>query len=70
VVYPPSFNKLIDVINNLLGKGIKPKYVPSEKNYVEALCADTTLMKKLLKIEITPLEEVVKKFISYLETKK
>jgi UDP-glucose 4-epimerase len=65
-----SFNKLIDVINELLGKSIKPIYVPSERNYVEALRASTTLMKKLLKIKTTPLGEGVKKFISYLETKK
>jgi UDP-glucose 4-epimerase len=64
-----SFNKLIDVINDIFGKSIKPKYIPSEKNYVEALRADTTLMKKLLNVKITPLEEGVKKFISYLETK-
>ena len=61
-----SFNKLIELINNILGKSIQPVYVPKEKGYVETLQADITLMKKLLEINPIPLEEGLKHFIEYL----
>uniref|UniRef100_A0A7C4JRJ7 NAD-dependent epimerase/dehydratase family protein n=1 Tax=Thermodesulfobacterium geofontis TaxID=1295609 RepID=A0A7C4JRJ7_9BACT len=61
-----SFNRLVEIINSLVGKNIKPVYIPREKNYVEVLRADIKLMSRLLKIKVTPLVEGVKKFVDYL----
>ncbi len=44
-----SLNELVDLINEVLGKKIRPKYVPNPiKNYVYHTLADTTLAEKKL----------------------
>lgn len=63
---PTSFQFLVETINKTLGKNVVPKMASKEKNYVENICADTEVMKKVLKINPTPLEVGVKKFSEYL----
>lgn len=61
-----SFNSVVNIINRILNKNIKPTYIPKEKSYVEELKADTITMKKLLGIKPISIEEGIKKFIEYL----
>lgn len=61
-----SFNELIRIISNILNKNLKINYIPKEKNYVDKLQADTTLMKDVLKIETVQLECGIKLFLEYL----
>lgn len=60
-----SFNQVVDVLNMLLGKNVKPVYKPNPiKNYVQHTLADTTKAEKLLgfKAKIT-LEEGLRALI-------
>ncbi|MCS7120958.1 MAG: NAD-dependent epimerase/dehydratase family protein [Nitrososphaerota archaeon] len=44
-----SFNEVVEILNRLLGKNLKPIYKPNPiKNYVERTLADTTKAEKLL----------------------
>jgi UDP-glucose 4-epimerase len=57
-----SFNYVVDLINKILGKSIKPVYKPNPiKNYVYHTLADTTKAEKILgfKAKIT-LEEGIR----------
>lgn len=48
-----SLNELVEKLNNMLGKDIKPEYIPMPvKNYVMETLADTTKMKN--KLGFTP----------------
>ena len=62
-----SFNELVNLLNKLLGKNIKPKYVPNPiKNYVYQTCASVEKARELLGFEAkVRLEEGVKKTIEY-----
>lgn len=62
-----SFAKLLEIIKETLGTEIKPTYIPKEKNYVENLKADISLMKKIFEIEPILPEEGIKRFIDYLK---
>lgn len=62
-----SFNEVIEIINKILGKEIKPNYIPKPKNYVENIRVDISKMKKILGISPIDLEEGVKNFINYLQ---
>ena len=60
-----SFNQLVEILNRLLGKNVKPGYKPNPiKNYVNHTLADTSKAEKLLgfKAKIT-LEEGLKALI-------
>ncbi len=64
-----DLNELVAMINRMLGKNIKPKYVQMPvKNYVMVTLADTTKIKKELGFEPkVPLEtglEIINKFYS------
>jgi len=64
-----SFNEVVDLVNRLLGKNVKPIYKPNPiKNYVYHTLADTTKAEKILgfKAKVT-LEEGIKKLISKRE---
>lgn len=63
---PTSFNFVLETINNLLGTTIEPKNILKEKNYVENICADTEMMKNVLKIRPTPLKDGIERFCKYL----
>jgi len=65
---PVSFNQIVSIINKVLDKNIKPKYISRSKNYVNYLKADITLMKKLLKITPTDVNDGIKRFVNYLKT--
>jgi UDP-glucose 4-epimerase len=61
-----SFKELLNLVKNSTGSGANPTFIPKDKNYIDNLKADTTLMKSLLGVEtITPQEGVIK-FINYL----
>lgn len=61
-----SFSRILEIIKSNLNAEISPRYVPKEKNYVENLRADTSLMKKLFDIEPIMPEEGIIKFLAYL----
>lgn len=63
-VYP--FNDVIRLINELLGKDIRPKYVAKPVNYLEITQADITLMKNILGITPLDLKEGLKKYLKQL----
>jgi UDP-glucose 4-epimerase len=65
-----SFNDVVKLINELLGKNVKPKYVakPASYLYLEKTQADITLMKNVLQINPLDLEEGLKKYIESLKT--
>ncbi len=60
-----SFNQVVEIINKILGKNLKPIYKPNPiKNYVEKTLADTTKAERLLgfKAKVT-LEKGLKSLI-------
>jgi len=61
-----SFNDVIKLINELLGKNVKPKYMLKPVNYLEKTQADITLMKNILSINPLNLEEGLRKYISLI----
>jgi UDP-glucose 4-epimerase len=63
-VYP--FNDVIRLINELLGKDIRSKYVAKPVNYLEITQADITLMKNILEITPLDLKEGLKKYLKQL----
>lgn len=61
-----TFNEVVDLINFLLGKNIRPRFVEKPAQYFEHTLADITKMKNVLEISPTSLEDGLKK---YLEVK-
>jgi len=61
-----TFNEVVDLINHLLGKNIRPRYVDKPAQYFEHTLADITKMKNALEVSPTSLENGLKK---YLEAK-
>ncbi len=61
-----TFNTIVDILNKLLGKNLKPKYVKNEiGNYVQHTLADTTKVKSLLGfVPACSLEEGIKQILS------
>lgn len=64
---PISFIDALKIIKNSTGADIDPVFIPKDKNYVENLKADTTIMKNLFGIEPIGPEEGIPKFIDYLK---
>lgn len=62
-----SFNEIVDVINHLLEKNIKPLYIDKPVHYLENTLADIKKMKKLLGITPINLREGLKKYLMNLE---
>jgi len=60
-----TFNQLVQKINSLLNKNIKPIYVKSRPHYVQKTLADTKNMKKLLQICPIGLDEGLKKYLTF-----
>lgn len=60
-----TFNQIIDILNQKLGKSIEPEYVKNPiENYVPRTCADLTKTKNLLNYEPTiELEEGIERMI-------
>jgi len=58
-----TFNDIIDIINHLLNKNIKPIYVEKPAKYIENTWADITKLKEKLGINPLSLEEGIRKYI-------
>ncbi|RLE38035.1 hypothetical protein DRJ17_05150 [Candidatus Woesearchaeota archaeon] len=61
-----TFNEVIKIINDMLGKNIKPLYVPKPPKYLEKTQADITLMKQILEIEPIDLREGLARYLKVL----
>jgi UDP-glucose 4-epimerase len=62
-----TFNEVISMINNFLGKNISPKYIEKPKSYLERTCADIRRMKEILGITPLDLSEGLKRYLETLE---
>jgi nucleoside-diphosphate-sugar epimerase len=62
-----SFNQIVNIINNLLGKKIKPKYISKPADYLKNTLADTEKMNKLLDVQPLDLNKGLEKYICTLE---
>lgn len=63
-----TFNEAVSMINELLGKEIKPKYVKKPEFYLEKTCADIRRMKEILSIDPLDLYDGLKKYLETLST--
>lgn len=61
-----TFNEVVSLINDLLGKEIKPKYVKKPEFYLEKTCADIRRMKEILSINPIDLYDGLKKYLESL----
>lgn len=59
-----AFNQLIQMINLVLNKKVKPIYVRASAKYVNKTLADTKRMKELLQINPIDLNEGLRKYLS------
>jgi len=62
-----TFNQVISLINDLLGKNISPRYINRPPKYLEKTQADITLMREFLGIEPLELKEGLKKYLKHLQ---
>jgi UDP-glucose 4-epimerase len=62
-----TFNEVIHLINQLLGKQIRPRHVNKPSNYLEKTLADITKMRKLLNIKPLDLESGLEKYIEKID---
>lgn len=60
-----SVKEIIKVLSEIVEEDIRVKYTPSRKNDVSNMVLDTSMLKSLVNIKLTPLEEGVKKFYQY-----
>ena len=58
-----SFNKVLGILNDTLGTSIEASYVNKPVDYLEKTLADTTDMRKLLKVEPIFLRDGIKKYL-------
>ena len=61
-----KFNDIVEIINGLLRKNIRPTYVPTPEKYLDYTLADTTKMRKLLGISARSAEEGIKEYLSHI----
>lgn len=61
-----TFNEVVGLLNHLLGKNIRPRYVDKPAQYFEHTLADITKMKNVLEFSPMSFEDGLKK---YLEAK-
>jgi len=59
-----TFNEVVQMLNQRLGKNIRPQYINKPMNYLERTHADTSLMMKTFGITPITLEEGVDKYCS------
>jgi UDP-glucose 4-epimerase len=60
-----SIKEIIMVLSEIAEEDIRVKYTPSRKNDVSNMVLDTSMLKSLVNIKLTPLEEGVKKFYKH-----
>jgi UDP-glucose 4-epimerase len=58
-----SFNEVLEILNTTLGTSIHASYVNKPVDYLEKTLADTTMMKKLLKIKPTSLRNGITRYL-------
>ena len=58
-----SFNQVLEILNETLGTRIDASYVNKPVDYLEKTLADTSEMKKLLKVKPIPLRNGIKKYL-------
>ncbi|MCK5603573.1 NAD-dependent epimerase/dehydratase family protein [Candidatus Pacearchaeota archaeon] len=61
-----NFNEVIEYINTLLNKDIRPIYIDKPVNYLEITLADIKKMKRLLDINPSSLEKGLQKYLDYI----
>lgn len=57
-----SVKEVIDIITEVVEEDLKVEYTLSRKNDVSNMILDTTLMKSMIDIDLTPLKDGIKKF--------
>ena len=60
-----SVREIIKVLSEIAEEDIRVKYTPSRKNDVSNMILDTSMLKSLVNIKLTSLEEGVKNFYQY-----
>ena len=60
-----SVREIIKVLSEIAEEDIRVEYAPSRRNDVSNMVLDTSMLKSLVNIKLTPLEEGVKKFYQY-----
>src|SRR6185437_5255742 len=58
-----SFNAVIKLINDIIGKEIQPQYINKPTKYLESTLADTSLLKNVLGITPLTLEEGLERYV-------
>jgi nucleoside-diphosphate-sugar epimerase len=62
-----SFNDVVALINGLLGKDIKPKYVVKPAEYLERTQADTALLNRILGVKPMDIKEGLRAYINFIK---
>ena len=57
-----SVKDVIEIIKDVVEENVKVEYTPGRKNDVSNMILDTTLMKSMIDVELTPLKAGIKKF--------
>lgn len=60
-----SVKEIIKVLSEIAEEDIRVEYTPSRRNDVSNMVLDTSMLKSLVNIKLTPLEEGVKKFYKH-----
>jgi len=58
-----SFNEVLDVLNEVLDKRVKARYIDKPVDYLETTLADTAKMKELLKVSPVCLKDGIKRYL-------
>jgi UDP-glucose 4-epimerase len=61
-----SFNEIVDIINKLLGKGVKPLYLNKSKKYLERTLANREKQDQILGLKPKALEAGINTLLNYL----
>jgi UDP-glucose 4-epimerase len=61
-----TFNEVIDLLNQITGRNIKPKYIPKPIAYLEKTQADITLMKNIFNITPLTLIDGLNRYVQYI----
>ncbi len=61
-----KFNDVVEIINRLLGKNIRPTYVSTPEKYLDYTLADTTKMVELLGVSARSAKEGIKEYLSHV----
>ncbi len=62
-----TFNEVIKIVNETLGKNIQPKYVDKPPKYYDHTLADTTRLKEVYNISPTNLQTGLKRYLEELK---